>query len=175
MAKLAEFQYAYTHGPLDTEAELLSGFATGNCRRAVQDFFYKRANLFLVPEQIYIPQSYEAQGSFVVKEGEPFALGPLKEGDVLYAQKLRSKSGRLLDTGPEMFDSRDEWLFGLHNAVYLGEISPALQKLLPEGVTYKESLPYIWHATVVAGGTGLWEWDMFAHYYLPVSAKRLVG
>lgn len=172
--RLAQFQYAYTHGPLDTEAELKAGFSTGNCRRALQDFFYKRHGLFLAPQEIYIPESYEHTGAFVIAEQEPFDLAKLKEGDVIYAQKLRSKSDRPLVLGPEMYDSRDEWLFSLHNAVYLGTISDDPKSLLPEGISYDPQIPYVWHATVVAGGTALWDWPTFAHYYAPVSAKRLI-
>jgi hypothetical protein len=171
---LAEFEYAYTHGPLDTLSELTGGYATGNCRRAVQDFMYKRHGRFFAPEDIYIPQSYHSLGTFVISETSPFSLEPLREGDVVYARKLLSKSGRLLIADREQYDSNDEWLFSLHNAVYLGVLTDETKKLLPKSATYTEGVPYVWHATVVVGGTVLWDWDTFARYYVPVSAKRFI-
>lgn len=171
---LAEFQYAYTHGPLETLPELLGGYTTGNCRRAIQDFIYKRYGRFFAPEEIYIPQSYHSVGSFVIPEASPFSLEPLREGDIIYARKRMSKSGRPLNTEPEQYDSKDEWLFSLHNAVYLGTLTDETKKLLPKSVAPVEGVPYVWHATVVTGGTALWDWDTFARYYVPVSAKRFV-
>lgn len=174
MQGLAQFQYAYTHGPIDTKEEFLRGFATGDCRRALQDFILKRYGRFLAPAQIYIPESYDSFGSFGIREGEPFATKALAAGDIIYAQKRRSKSDRPLSMGPDMFDSRDEWLFSLHNAVYMGALSDELSALLPEGTSFEPQVPYVWHASVVADGTVLWDWDTFTHYYAPVSAKRFV-
>lgn len=172
--RLAAFSYAYTHGPIDTEAEFRAGFPTGNCRRAVQDYYLKRYGRFLVPDEIYIPQSYESFGEFVVREGETLTPERLAAGDVIYAQKRRSRSGKELALGAELYDSRDEWLFSLHSVVYLGLLDDEAKALLPEGVPYKDGVTYVWHSTVVDGGTVLWDWDTFMHYYAPVSAKRFV-
>lgn len=174
MARLTEFEYAYTHGPLDTREALARGFATGNCRRALQDFMHVRHGRFFLPEQIYIPESYDAHGIFVHQEGEEVAPAKLQEGDVIYAQKRRSKSGRPVEAGPEQYDSRDEWLFSLHNAVYVGAVEEDMKQLLPADATVLPGVHYVWHATIVANGTALWDWDRFTHYYAPVSAKRFL-
>ncbi len=156
-----EFTYKYLAGPVDSLAELRSGVALGNCRFALQLYFYKIHGQWFEKDQIYLPGGYKVLGEFIFRE-EPIDYSKLKQGDVLYAQNLRNKSGELLERGIENYSSKDEWLYYLHRAIYLGEIDPESNK------------KFIWHATNITGGPVVWTIEEFEHYYLPISAKRVI-
>lgn len=156
-----QFKYAYMAGPVETSEQLKIDAIEGNCRYALQLYFYRIHKKFFEQDEIYLPGGYKVLGEFVFKE-EPINFCELEDGDVLYAQNLRNKEGKLLEKGIENYESKDEWLYHLHSAIYLGKIDPETDE------------QYVWHATNVEGGTALWTLEKFKHYYLPVSAKRVI-
>lgn len=158
---IENFRYNYLKGPVDSSNELNSKIESGNCRLALQLYFYRIHNIFLKRDDIYLPGGYKILGRFVFKE-EPINFDELKQGDILYAQNLRSKEGRILKRDPKNYKDKDEWLYHLHSAIYLGEIS---------GLGHAK---YIWHATSIEDGTTVWTLEKFQHFYKPISAKRLL-
>ncbi len=156
-----KFDYAYLAGPVDTIDEMEADIKEGNCRFALQLYFYRLHNRFFEKDEIYLPGGYKVLGRFVFKE-EPIDFDKLKKGDILYAQNLRNKRGEVLKKGQEYFKTKDEWLYHLHSALYLGAIDPDSEE------------KYIWHATSIAGGTALWTLEKFKYHYLPISAKRVL-
>lgn len=153
------FIYRYLAGPVLTVKEIDDGVVEGNCRFALQLYFYKLHNIFFERDQIYLPGGYKVLGEFVFKE-EPIDFNLLKPGDVLYAQNWRNKEGKLLEKGIENYKDKDEWLYYLHSAVYVGE---------------EAGVHYIWHATNIEGGPMLWPLEKFEYYYKPISAKRILN
>lgn len=156
-----QFKYAYLAGPVETSEELQSVAVEGNCRYALQLYFYRIHHKFYERDEIYLPGGYKVLGEFVFKE-EEIDFAKLKSGDVLYAQNLRNKEEKLVKKGIDTFESKDEWLYHLHSAIYLGKIDPETDQ------------QYIWHATNIEGRVALWSLEKFKHYYLPVSVKRVV-
>ena len=130
----------------------------GNCRLALQIYFYKIHNKFYQRDEIYLPGGYKVLGNFIFKE-EEIDFENLKEGDIIFAQNLIGKNGNILKKSRSDLKDYDEWLYHLHSAIYLGK---------------KDGKHYIWHATSVEGGTAIWELDKFNYHYLPVSVKRVI-
>lgn len=62
-----QFVYRYLAGPVVTAAELDSDFEEGNCRLALQLYFYRIHNLFFPREAIYLPGGYKTWGKFCGK------------------------------------------------------------------------------------------------------------
>lgn len=155
-----KFVYQYLAGPVETPRELDAGVEVGNCRLALQLYFYRMSDVFFEKDQIYLPGGYKVLGEFVFQE-EPIDYSMLQRGDILYAQNLRNKSGAEVDKSLGRYRTKDEWLYYLHSAIYIGKIdnSPA---------------PYVWHATNIEGGPVLWALEKFEYYYKPVSAKRVL-
>lgn len=152
------FTYRYLAGPVLTAKEIDDGVTEGNCRFALQLYFYRLHTIFFERDQIYLPGGYKVLGEFIFKE-EPIDFNLLKPGDVLYAQNWRNKEGKLLEKGIENYKDKDEWLYYLHSAVYVGS---------------EDGVHYIWHATNIEGGPTLWPLEKFEHYYKPISAKRIL-
>jgi hypothetical protein len=156
-----KFVYKYLAGPVQTEEELNGGFMEGNCRFALQLYFYRIHSRFFERDEIYLPGGYKALGKFVFKETD-IDINQLKAGDVIYAQNLRNKQNQKVDKSPERYKDKDEWLYYLHSLIYLGKL-------------YGDSdTNYVWHATHIAGGPVVWDWSKFIHYYKPISAKRVI-
>lgn len=154
------FVYKYLAGPVETREEIEKGVTEGNCRFALQLYFYKIHNIFFEKDEIYLPGGYKVLGKFIFEE-EPIDFSKLKRGDVLYAQNLRNKDGVLLEKGIENYETKDKWLYYLHSAIYLGKIDAT-------------GIQYIWHATNITDGSVLWDIATFEQYYKLVSAKRVL-
>lgn len=155
------FVYKYLSGPVENKKDLDVEAKEGNCRFALQLYFYRIHKKFFERDEIYLPGGYKMIGEFIFKE-EPIKFELLKSGDILYAQNWRNKAGKLLDKGIENYKDKDEWLYYLHSAIYIGKINEKSDKL------------YIWHATNIDGGPTLWDLDKFQYYYKPISAKRVL-
>lgn len=155
------FVYKYLAGPVETIEELDSGVKEGNCRFALQLYFYRVHGIFFEKYQIYLPGGYKVLGKFVFKE-EPINFSKLVTGDILYAQNLRNKEGKEVDKSLERYRDKDEWLYYLHSAIYLGNLNDGTEN------------QYIWHATNIDGGPTRWTLEKFQHYYKPISAKRVL-
>lgn len=153
-----KFSYKYLAGPVLREKELNENFVEGNCRFALQLYFYRIHNRFFERDEIYLPGGYKVWGRFVFKEEDIDPLG-LEPGDVLYAQNLRNKEGRQVDKSLERYRSKDEWHYYLHSLIFLG---------------IKDGQPFVWHATHIDGGPTVWDWEKFLHYYKPIAAKRIL-
>lgn len=152
------FTYKYLAGPVDTRDQIDAGITEGNCRFALQLYFYKIHGIWFERDEIYLPGGYRVLGEFIFKE-EPIQFETLRRGDILYAQNWRDKAGKLLNKGIENYKTKDEWLYYLHSAVYLGKINPNTDE------------HYIWHATNIEGGPVLWTLEKFEYYYKPISVK----
>lgn len=155
------FVYKYLAGPVETAEEIEAGVAEGNCRFALQLYFYRKHGVFFMKDEIYLPGGYKVTGKFIFEE-ELIDFDKLKAGDVVYAQNLRNKEGKEVDKSLERYRDKDEWLYYLHSAIYIGRID--------DGTDNR----YIWHATHIDGGPTLWTLENFEHYYKPISAKRLL-
>jgi len=155
------YRYQYLAGPVETSAELNEARQEGNCRFALQLYFFRIHNQFFTRDKIYLPGGYKVWGSFVFKE-EEFDISKLLPGDVIYAENQRGKAGNLVDKSLERYRDKDEWLYYLHSLIYLGQAD--------EG----SPTHYVWHATHIEGGPAVWTWDKFLHYYKPISAKRVM-
>lgn len=151
------FTYQYLAGPVETEAELASGVTEGNCRLAIQQWFYELHGIFFKRAEIYLPGGYKHLGEFIFEE-EDIDWDQLQAGDIIFAENLRNKKGEVIDRSLESFDSKDEWLFYLHSAQYLGK---------------QNGQHFIWHASAICGGTCTWDLNTFLHNYRPVSVKRV--
>lgn len=156
-----DYTYTYLAGPVESREELDGEIKEGNCRFALQQYFYRMHGLFLEKDEIYLPGGYKVLGEFIFKE-EPIDFSELKRGDILYAQKLRGKEGGMLNKGIENFKDKDEWLYYLHSAIYLGTIDS------------DSDIPYVWHATYIENGPVVWPMDKFEYYFKIVSAKRVL-
>jgi len=155
------FVYKYLAGPVVTEDELKELPAEGNCRFALQLYFYQVHNCFYTRDEIYLPGGYKVLGKFVFKE-EEINYGKLKEGDIIFAQNLRNKKDEeVLERDVTHFSDKDEWLFHFHSAIWVGNIP-------------NEDEPMLWHATSIENGPVLWPLSKFLHYYKPISAKRVL-
>ncbi len=153
-----QFSYKYLIGPVLTEEELNTPFEEGNCRFALQLYFYRVHKLFFERDQIYLPGGYKVWGDFVFEE-EDIDPSVLKSGDVIFAQNIRNKEDKEVDKSLERYKDKDEWLYYLHSLIYIGTI---------------DGVPYVWHATHIAGGPVVWTWEKFLHYYKPISVKRIL-
>ncbi|MES3031305.1 MAG: hypothetical protein V4697_02730 [Patescibacteria group bacterium] len=156
-----KFVYKYLAGPVETSEEIEVGVPEGNCRFALQLYFYRNHGIFFKKDQIYLPGGYKVLGKFIFQE-ESIDFDELKLGDVIYAQNLRNKEGEEVDKSLERYKDKDEWLYYLHSAIYLGKIN--------DGTDNR----YVWHATHIDGGPTLWTLEKFEHYYKPISAKRVL-
>jgi hypothetical protein len=157
---LDTFVYKYLAGPVETAAEIEAGVPEGNCRFALQLYFYRMHGIFLKRDEIYLPGGYKTLGRFVFEEA-PVNLDDLLPGDILYAQIIRDKEGRAVDKSLEQYRDKDVWLYYLHSAIYLGALDDGPNR-------------YVWHSTLIDAGPTLWSFEKFGYYYKPISAKRVL-
>jgi len=149
------YEYQYLAGPVDTELELQFSPIQGNCRFALQLYFYRVHSLFIPKDKIYLPGGYDSLGDFIVKE-DKITPGNLIPGDILYAQNSKNKDGKILNRNADQYKSLDDWRYHFHSAVYIGNLK-------------------IYHASSICDGPDVWSWEKFCEYYQPISAKRLPG
>jgi hypothetical protein len=142
---------------LATKEELRGDWHVGNCRRALQYYFYVMRGLFLLPEEVLCPEAYYKTGEFVFKKGEIVDITKLQTGDIIYAERIRAKDGSLVDKSEKSFSDVDDYIVALHTAIYVGE-------------PRKE----IWHATSIEGGSCQWSLTKFLEFYTPIAVKRIL-
>lgn len=158
MNKLRYFSYKFDKGCGPLSKKLLQGKITsGNCRLAVQDYFFSVHNLYLKPKDILLPFAYHKIGYFV----DLFD----KAGDIIYAEKLRNNKS---------FKNGDEKILHFHTAIFLGKLNKTILSFLPFKSNIKTGTSVIWHSSFIAGGTDIWPLDKFLYYYKPVAAKRIL-
>jgi len=155
LERLHNFGYDYFRGPVSRE-ELQEEIAKGNCRLAVQDYFYTIHDLYLDKEEVILSGKMISETDVIKNQGnigEFFSR--LKKGDVVYADKRRNSQGEELEPGSEKFKTEEERLLNLHLGIYL------------------ENPPTIWHSSFISKGTALWPIDKFCYYYKPFVARRI--
>jgi len=145
--KLKKFIYKFDKGPLRLNELKKDDFTEGNCRLAIQYYFYKVHNLYLKPSLILAPKSYEKVGRFIIEEGkfDINSLKVIKEGDIIYAERIKD----------ERKNSRKEWIIGLHTAIYVGNHR-------------------VWHSTSTDKQSSFWNFGKFLKYYNLVGVKRIL-
>lgn len=153
------FIYSYLAGPVETAADLEREIMVGNCRFALQLYFYKIHQLFLEKDQIYLPGGYHTLGTFIFNE-QTIDYNSLKTGDIIYAQNLRNKAGVQLSRNEEDYQSKADWIYHFHSAIFIKQ---------PDGTEA------IWHATSIENGPAIWTRDHFEQYYKPISVKRVLA
>lgn len=153
---MKDFTYKFDEGPLASKEELLSNWSIGNCRRAVQYYIFNRKNIFLNPEDVLCPKAYNETGSFITGKEGSFSFDLLKNGDIIYAEKIRNNKEELIDKSLKTFYTKDDYIISLHTALFTGE---------------KEK--EIWHATAIEGSSCFWSLEKFLHFYKPIAAKRV--
>lgn len=175
--KLRVFSYKFDKGsgPLSLNA-LQKSIKKGNCRLAIQDYYYLVHKLYLKPEEILLPRAYKITGRFISSfngDIDSF-LANLEQGDIIYAERLRNKKGEMIYKPKEQYKNKDEWILYFHTAIYLGKQNQKITSFLPFDSEYPKNTPLIWHSSVISNGTSLWSWDKFLYYYKPVAAKRII-
>ena len=140
------FQYKYNAGPLSLKELSLAKFTTGNCRRAIQDYFYTVNNLYLSPSEILLPDAYCNTGKFITKNGMVY-FNLYKSGDIIYAERIKNKKNN--------FKSEKERIYHFHSAIYLGDNK-------------------IYHATTITKETCIWNMEQFNQYYKIIAVKRIL-
>ena len=153
---LKQFTYKFTEGPFRSISELLSEWKSGNCRRAVQYFLYRKKRIFLKPEQVLCPEAFYNTGTFIMDNNNKFNSILLKEGDIIYAEKIRNKEKKVVNKNKITFSNYDEYIVSLHTALYTNKKG-------------KE----IWHASLIEGKSSYWSLNKFLYYYKPVVVKRI--
>lgn len=168
---LHNFSYKYLYGPV-SEDILKTEITEGNCRLAVQDYFYTNYGIYLDEKEIVLPEA-KNKGIFIENSNTDIFLSNLKEGDIVYAEKFRNSLGKEINFNKKRFVSEDEWLINLHLGIYLGVQSGEVLSNLSYN-EIDERKPVIWHSSFISGGTSLWSVDKFCEYYKPVIARRLL-
>lgn len=153
---MRKFTYKFNEGPLSSIEELLGNWDIGNCRRVVQYYTFLKKKIFLKPEEVLCPEAYNNVGVFIINEDEEFSVPKLTDGDIIYAEKICNKEGKLIDKSLRIFSSKDDYIISLHTAIFTGEKN-------------KE----IWHATAIEGSSCYWPLEKFLNYYHPVAVKRI--
>lgn len=169
--KLRTFQYNYSAGPLPKKLLDLP-ISEGNCRLALQDYFYTVHGKYLSSKEILLPQAFRSTGSFV-DMGDIKNLLDLHQGDIIYTENLKNKEEKYIYKDKSLFSNEDEWILHFHTAVYLGKLNKEILSFLPLPTEYILGTPVIWHASLIADGTAVWPVDKFLYYYRPIAVKRL--
>ena len=94
---------------------------------------------------------------FVFKDREigDRKIDNIQKGDVIFAQRIKSKEGAVIRRKKSEYDTEDDWIIALHTAIYFEKDT-------------------IWHATAIAGGTCYWDIETFLEYYKIVAVKRFL-
>lgn len=175
--KLSLFSYVFDKGggPLNL-TQLQKKIKNGNCRLAVQDYYYIVHNLYLKPEQILLPQAFKKIGKFIrlpTKSLEQ-SIKSLQLGDIIYAERLRNKKGKIIYKPKTAYQNKDQWILHFHSAIYLGKLNSRILSFIPFKTEYPKGTPVIWHSSFISDGTALWSLEKFLYYYQFVAVKRIL-
>lgn len=151
------FSYRFNKGPLSKNRLREEKFKEGNCRLAIQYYFFKKHNLYLNSNEVLNPKAYKKTGTFVVEEGSfsKKSVKKLKSGDIIYAERLKNKNGVKIYKKASFFSNKNTWIISLHSAVYLGRGK-------------------IYHSSSISDGSSVWDIEKFYEFYKPVAAKRIL-
>ncbi len=156
---LPTFKYDYTVGPVNSKDQITFPIRAGNCRFAIQLYFYICRGLWLTPEQTLCPALYLSTGCFIQK-GSTIDTSHLEEGDIVLAERIRNKDGQIIDRSPTKFSTEEEWIISLHSAIIKNPHS-------------EKDKMMIWHATAIANGVCEWSLREFETHYRIVAIKRI--
>lgn len=174
LEKLHNFKYNYFRGPISLD-DLQTEITEGNCRLAVQDYFYTNHGLYLNREELILSERM-INGSDVKKNQGDIVdfFSDLKEGDIVYADKLRNSLEKELTPRSEKFANEEERLINLHLGVYLGiQKNENSSRFSFNNIDTKK--PVIWHSSFISKGTALWSIDEFCYYYKPFVARGIIN
>ena len=148
--------YDIKSGPLSRKSQVLTYWHSGNCRRAVQYYYYKKWKLFLSRRESLYPDLFWKTGTFVNAVGKEFIFDRLVPHDLIFGERIREQAAERLEEPTVGHLRTDEALLSLHTAVYTG-------------IPGRE----IWHSTKISGGSCYWSMRKFLRHYRPVAAKRI--
>ncbi len=150
------FVYKIKNGPL-SKIDLKKPITEGNCRLAIQHYFFINHGIYLEPEKVLCPELYKSTGTLLENNQNKNFFNDLNQGDIILAERIKNKKGESIDRTRAIYSNEDDWIIDLHSAIYLGKSENS-----------------IWHATAIDGGTCYWTIDRFLEYYKPVIAKRIL-
>lgn len=154
--KLPSFSYKFDSGPLK-QRYLSQNPTEGNCRFAVQYYFFFIRNIYLRPSEVLCPYFYKRTGKFSWKRSDlavRFDKSLLKPHMIIFAERLKNSKNENVHKTISYYESKDDWIISLHSAIYLGNNK-------------------IWHATSIDSGSCIWDLEKFLDYYNPVALKKL--
>ncbi len=151
---LPTFKYSYLAGPLPKN-ELKKEIKAGNCRLAVQIYFYNTHNVYFEPKKILNPDGYKNTGKFIFKAGNYIDFKKARIGDVIYAENIVNKKNEPVSKDRNTFNSDGDWILHFHTAIYLGN-------------------EQIWHATNFEENSCFWTIEKFKKFYKPIALKRFL-
>ena len=156
--RLPDFSYDIHSGPFENP-EKLKDVVKGNCRLAVQVYFYLAHGIWLTPSQVLCPELYHSTGVFVFKD-EPIDFLSFRKGDIVFSERVHNKKGKNIQKTKDSFLSEDDWIISLHTSIVIS-------------IGARREDCRFWHATAVSGSTCEWSVDKFEFYYRPVAVKRI--
>jgi hypothetical protein len=155
---LPQFEYSFNAGPLLPEF-LDSAPNLGNCRLAIQLYFYRLHHKIFLPDEILCPKSYRETGIKIHLDfNDPSWISNVVVGDVIFAERIKDKEGKPIDRSIEYFNhNEEEYITYLHTAI-----------ISSKGPTE------VWHATTITNNTCYWDLTQFNNYYKIVSVRRFI-
>lgn len=146
--ELRHFKYQFDKGPLILRDLKRDEFKEGNCRLALQYYFYKIHKKFYKSELLLNPREFNKVGKFIINEGDfnKDSLNLIREGDIIYADKIRKE---------DIDIDRKNWIIRLHTAIYCGDNK-------------------IYHSSLIDYGSNFWTFNKFIKYYKPIAVKRVL-
>ena len=172
------YKYNFQSGPVQ-KSQINNNFKFGNCRLAIQLYFYHQYNLYLPPNKILLPEAYKETGSFIAKDlKKENIFEKARTGDIIYAERLKNSKGKLCYKKKTDFKNEDEWILYFHTAIYLNKISKNQIKQLSAKYNISNihtDEPIIWHASSIDNGTCFWNIEKFLQYYQPKAIKRILS
>lgn len=155
---LPQYQYSFNAGPLLPEF-LDNSPILGNCRLAIQLYFYRLHNKVFLPDEILCPQSFRETGTKIDLDfNDHNWMTNIQIGDVIFAERIKDKDGKFVDRSIDYFkQNEDEYITYLHTAI----------------ISNKEPFE-IWHATTITNNTCFWDLDQFNNYYKIIGLRRFI-
>ncbi|MCD4762268.1 hypothetical protein K8R32_04905 [bacterium] len=148
------FKYVFQDGPLPKE-KLNNKIKQGNCRLAIQLYFYKNHEKYFKPKDILNPYGYKNTGKFIFGPEQKIDFSKLRKGDVIYAQRKINKKGEKISRDKKDFKNEDEWILNFHTAIYLGNNK-------------------IYHSTIFEENSCVWTLNKFNKFFKPIAIKKFL-
>ena len=151
--RLSFFKYKFDKGPV-SKSKIKKIANLGNCRFALQDFFFVLHKKYFTERELLNPVGYLHTGSFLKKGYVDDFFDNLPTGAVIYAEKIRNRKNEPVDNTTQKFKNEDDYIIALHSAIYIKNIDERILSKLPSEISASKSgASAIWHATAVHGTT----------------------